>query len=749
MLVRDRTDLHNLSQDSGLSYSPVFRLESPQLTIGSPIRCLGDNSKNAVQSAAASSSRSDKRRWSISGLFKRRRSEVQRKQPPTTQQQQHSSSESEVNHAGAPPPPLPPRRCARSSPAPGIFPHLRPDRLYPSEEAVGATTRLTIGYYYHPRYGYVREGSYYDQQINYLTSRPQEQQYLDGLSSRSSGVDSDLNSSLDIRYQQDSEETTEEEGEEVMRGRSPRAHSLSRLQAAAEKGRNGLAAQGRCGSCGSIARGRGRQGQLRIEKQEQQRQINHDLPLRPGEVVNRILPDVDRHLQHRDNPNHPQQLQQQQQYIHNYHHQQQLWPPPARQSPYIHTATHTPPPPAPSNLATAPTSPSPSLNTAALPPPPPPPRDPRRRLFFIAGANGRPVSYSFEHIAVPPSQPASSQQDSHHQVPDGTRAWNSGSSDRHEVLLPPSHRPYAYGDEQLGHRITLSDRRQQHLNVSRSVSAPTPAAGNGDYLPPPLVPRRNEEAYSYLDQTASLYVDSEPRSRKPVMDLSSSSSIYLDRDQHVLDADLRSSAAAFWAPHLTRLQQQQNSSTLTDSSPPDSLTDSSMSGRTLKTPNRDSAIVSNLSTPLPPNCDSQSVSSTDNNNLKSGKSSPSSSLSSKDSGCSESSRQELSLQTIQCHLATVSRLPSCPPAGAEISETSKEADANTPERQSSPAANSSLPGFSTQKRRSHFRAAMVELENIYQQIAQDEDLLDRAERRDLPTPHQGSVINRENFGHIK
>jgi hypothetical protein len=63
-------------------------------------------------------------------------------------------------------------------------------------------------------------------------------------------------------------------------------------------------------------------------------------------------------------------------------------------------------------------------------------------------------------------------------------------------------------------------------------------------------------------------------------------------------------------------------------------------------------------------------------------------------------------------------------------------DAVTPTEGAPSSPDSSLPGFSTRKRRSHFRAAIAELETVYQEMAQDEDLLDRAERRDLPTPHQ-------------
>jgi hypothetical protein len=212
-----------------------------------------------------------------------------------------------------------------------------------------------------------------------------------------------------------------------------------------------------------------------------------------------------------------------------------------------------------------------------------------------------------------------------------------------------------------------------------------------------------------------------------------------------------SSAVTFWAPHLFRLQEKQiSSSVTTDSSPPDSLTDSE---RTLKTPNRDSAIVSNISTPLPPNCDSQSVSSADNNH-KSGKSSPSSSFSSKDSGCSESLGRDLNLPLLPSHLDNNVIRPHTGPepvgdSSVLVGDSSVlvgdrsvlVGDAVTPTEGAQSSPDSSLPGFSTRKRRSHFRAAIAELETVCQEMAQDEDLLDRAERRDLPTPHQAPNFN--------
>ena len=90
--------------------------------------------------------------------------------------------------------------------------------------------------------------------------------------------------------------------------------------------------------------------------------------------------------------------------------------------------------------------------------------------------------------------------------------------------------------------------------------------------------------------------------------------------------------------------------------------------------------------------------------LRSGKCSPAS-VNSKDSGCSASSDVQASVPK--------------PPVTASGQVTSSNA-----------------AGFSTQKRRSRFEEAIKELELVYNNIADDEDLLDRAERRDLPTAHQ-------------
>ena len=55
---------------------------------------------------------------------------------------------------------------------------------------------------------------------------------------------------------------------------------------------------------------------------------------------------------------------------------------------------------------------------------------------------------------------------------------------------------------------------------------------------------------------------------------------------------------------------------------------------------------------------------------------------------------------------------------------------------SPPRTNENHPGFSSKSRRTLFRNAINEIEDVFNQINLDTDLLDRAERRDLPTAHQ-------------
>ena len=185
-VVRDKADLHNLSQDSGLSHSPV---QGVQLTIGQPIRHIAEPSdecyrqigkpvRHIEQAAhldgqAANLRRGRKeRRWSLGGLniFKRR------------EREERGSSVGGGGEGGEKleekPPPLPPKNTNVFQPslqvrggevrevkdvresesrvgrvqtevAQPIFPHLRPDLQYPE----GGGGRLEEGgYYYDPRH---------------------------------------------------------------------------------------------------------------------------------------------------------------------------------------------------------------------------------------------------------------------------------------------------------------------------------------------------------------------------------------------------------------------------------------------------------------------------------------------------------------------------------------------------------------------------------------------------------------------
>jgi len=120
---------------------------------------------------------------------------------------------------------------------------------------------------------------------------------------------------------------------------------------------------------------------------------------------------------------------------------------------------------------------------------------------------------------------------------------------------------------------------------------------------------------------------------------------------------------------------------------------------------------------------------------KSGKTSPSS-ISSKDSGCSESS-EILNKVPINARI-NVPRPLSSVVEKSEYTGVASSARENFRHVVSefTNSGEDRTAGFSTNKRRSHFEEALNELEVICNNIANDEDLLDRAERRDLPTVHQ-------------
>ena len=117
----------------------------------------------------------------------------------------------------------------------------------------------------------------------------------------------------------------------------------------------------------------------------------------------------------------------------------------------------------------------------------------------------------------------------------------------------------------------------------------------------------------------------------------------------------------------------------------------------------------------------------------SGISSPNS-VSSKDSGCSGSYDIQSSLPV---NKKTVTRSSPALDSVVECGVTeSGDASQDAVNMFADSGEHNTTAGFSTQKRRSRFEEAIKELEMAYNNIANDEDLLDRAERRDLPTAHQ-------------
>ena len=77
--VKSKDDLHNLSQDSGLSHSPThMHTESPQLTIGQPIRHMDNlqviHRMDSLQPKLGAAQKKEKQgsKWNFGSLFKRR-----------------------------------------------------------------------------------------------------------------------------------------------------------------------------------------------------------------------------------------------------------------------------------------------------------------------------------------------------------------------------------------------------------------------------------------------------------------------------------------------------------------------------------------------------------------------------------------------------------------------------------------------------------------------------------------------------
>ena len=296
---------------------------------------------------------------------------------------------------------------------------------------------------------------------------------------------------------------------------------------------------------------------------------------------------------------------------------------------------------------------TPHSNTPSQPPAPPP-RDLRRRLVLhTAEDSGRPMSYSFETITHTPT------------------IARCRSSERLSTSVIPGNQAVI---KPLESHLSVPDLNKTALvddSSTRTTTTTTTTLVSGVYKPPSqhftnaqqttCPPKRGDVLVHEQRQTCAspMYVDSEPRSRRPIqlyasapvlypppasspgpvntpISLSNSHKVYYNNyhpNIHPMNtltiSDLDISAEEFWAPHSGRLATASVSPACSDNLVSDD--------RNIKTPNRDSAIVSNVSTPpLLQNCDSQCVSE------KSGKSSPTS-VSSKDSGCSESGSKHLIL----------------------------------------------------------------------------------------------------------
>ena len=133
--------------------------------------------------------------------------------------------------------------------------------------------------------------------------------------------------------------------------------------------------------------------------------------------------------------------------------------------------------------------------------------------------------------------------------------------------------------------------------------------------------------------------------------------------------------------------------------------------------------------------------------LLGGKSSPSSSsVTSRDSGCPElppppvtpltpmSSTRPLST-LIESQLSVQDNDDELDEE-VEVIHCQGADDSTATESWSPPRTDDTHPGFSSRQRRTLFRNAINEIEDLIGTVQDDTDLLDRAERRDLPTAHQ-------------
>ena len=324
-------------------------------------------------------------------------------------------------------------------------------------------------------------------------------------------------------------------------------------------------------------------------------------------------------------------------------------------------------------------------------PPPPPPRDPKRRLYLsgspVCQVHHRPVSYSFEKPDVVQTR-----------TPVQARP-RSSSAFVAQAHVYPSHRVLETPPP-LRSRSVANDSK-----LGRGGSRAASASSYFRYSVPDLVQPQME------------YWKSPPPPFVPTFD-----------------------------PNLTREEEND----MPPPRPPRPNLRKKLSNTSNDSRGRDSAIgLSHGPSPV-------------SHHHHHGKSSPSSSsVASKDSGIPETTTA----------ISTASILPHQMPGGAvldtttqngtthyqnnyvkepstedilttateeevEVIECSDNEEEESTESFSPPRTNENHPGFSSKTRRSLFRAAINEIEDVFKQLQADTDLLDRAERRDLPTAHQ-------------
>lgn len=332
-------------------------------------------------------------------------------------------------------------------------------------------------------------------------------------------------------------------------------------------------------------------------------------------------------------------------------------------------------------------------------PPPPPPRDPHRRSLLLQGSSpiGRPVSYSFENLPL-------------------QRIHKSPVPEPPDLGLPVAKpiRPYQPNSQYLNKKMSASELHLFRVGCDDSSSVSSNMNGSLQTSP---------------------FEMSTPRRRG----IRSASVSATSRTQLLHNPGLVNN---FHSP----LPDQQPRREIWKSPPPPFVPCPEPSYYT-----------ENLAPPMRPKSQWRNQGFEDPILLLQGKSSPSSgSLTSRDSGCSEPTRTTPLASSGEPHACqqplpvvaekseSVEREPISDENSSVVFEQRRASlPPSTACSSSSPTrsrSGSDQPGFSCRKRRSLFRDAMCELEDAIKVIQSDVDLLDRAERRDLPTVHQELII---------